>query len=313
MTYKEYTIVRINDAYLNKMLVLFKMSFGQSPTYTYLANKFKTSYQGSSWVGYIALTEAGEPAAYYGVFPMNIELNGKTVKAAQSGDTMTSPFHQGKGLFTYLAIQTYELCKKEGIEIVWGFPNENSIYGFEKKLNWKILNPLKQYKFRVYTVPLSYFASKNNLFRLFYQLWTKLILELFTKEKNLISHNSQEVGVASVKKTIEYLNYRCFSNNFMINSGRCKAWIKFEGNVMIGDVVAINQTEFNRLIRKIHLMCILLGVNRYWYCCSPNHPNSLFFNKVCSPIDYYSYGYLSLNNNIYINDFQFTASDIDTF
>ncbi len=74
---------------------------------------------------------------YYAVIPMNLQFQGKLVKAALSVNTMTHPSHERQGIFSYLAEEVYKQCYHEGLRLVYGFPNENSYYGFTNKLGWK--------------------------------------------------------------------------------------------------------------------------------------------------------------------------------
>ncbi|MBX7203773.1 MAG: GNAT family N-acetyltransferase, partial [Bacteroidia bacterium] len=111
----DYRIERISEERLKDLIQLYKASFGKTYPINYLKNKFNTQYTGVSFVGYLAYDPAGQPAAYYGVFPCHIRYNGRQILSAQSGDTMTHPAHQGKGLFTKLAKLTYELAKELNI------------------------------------------------------------------------------------------------------------------------------------------------------------------------------------------------------
>jgi GNAT superfamily N-acetyltransferase len=58
--------------------------------------------------------------------------------AALSLDTMTHPEFQGKGIFTRTASVVYERLRDRGFRFVYGFPNENSVSGFVKRLEWRV-------------------------------------------------------------------------------------------------------------------------------------------------------------------------------
>lgn len=75
-------------------------------------------------------------AAFYTLMPVRLRLGGETVLAAQSMDTMTHPDYRGRGLFLKLAKACYDLAAAMGVEVVYGFPNENSYPGFIRRLNW---------------------------------------------------------------------------------------------------------------------------------------------------------------------------------
>lgn len=74
---------------------------------------------------------------HYALIPMPLWLRGSLIRACFSMTTMTHPDFQGRGIFTRLATDTYDSCKKYGVEIIYGFPNQNSYHGFTIKLGWK--------------------------------------------------------------------------------------------------------------------------------------------------------------------------------
>ena len=133
----QYSLVRLNDENFEDLLVIYKSAFGIDPSIDDLRKTFNTSNFVDKNVGYIAYFNEKEPAAFYGVFPCFMNINGKKTLVCQSWDTMTHANHRRKGLFIKLAKKTYDLCENLGIKLVFGFPNENSYPGFVKKLNWK--------------------------------------------------------------------------------------------------------------------------------------------------------------------------------
>ncbi|HEX6987966.1 MAG TPA: GNAT family N-acetyltransferase [Bacillota bacterium] len=75
-------------------------------------------------------------AGHYAVSPVRMRLAGREGLAALSMTTMTHPAYGGRGVFTALAGSVYGALADAGFRLVWGFPNENSHYGFVRKLGW---------------------------------------------------------------------------------------------------------------------------------------------------------------------------------
>ena len=75
-------------------------------------------------------------AAIYTAMPVMFKIKTNLCKAMQSIDTITDVNHRGKGLFPKLASKLYEDAPKNDLELVYGFPNENSAPGFFNKLKW---------------------------------------------------------------------------------------------------------------------------------------------------------------------------------
>jgi GNAT superfamily N-acetyltransferase len=83
-----------------------------------------------------------ETAAIYAIAPIKFKFGNELLLGSQSLDTMTDKNYRGQGLFIKLANSVYERAKSEDIKLVYGFPNGNSIYGFQKKLEWEVLDPV---------------------------------------------------------------------------------------------------------------------------------------------------------------------------
>lgn len=128
-----YVLRRVSESDVDFLVEISESAFGILLSREYYINKNLTSSLASS-IWYIALDIENKPAAFYGVYACELVLDGKKVKAVQSGDTMTHKSHTGKGLFTKLAELTYDLCRRNGICFVFGFPNYKFLSRFCKKI-----------------------------------------------------------------------------------------------------------------------------------------------------------------------------------
>ncbi|MCK4343439.1 MAG: GNAT family N-acetyltransferase [Phycisphaerae bacterium] len=81
-------------------------------------------------------------AGHYVVIPIRAAFHGRPCQAALSLNTAVHSEHQGRGLFTRLAQQTYELAKSEGVHHVVGVANANSTPGFLRKLEFQLVKRL---------------------------------------------------------------------------------------------------------------------------------------------------------------------------
>jgi len=95
-------------------------------------------------VGRIWLAEHNDKiVGQYAMIPIIINISDDVDTSAHSVDTMTHPDYRYQGIFETLAKKTYAEAAKEGIHIVYGFPNKNSHPGFIKKLSWFDISSLK--------------------------------------------------------------------------------------------------------------------------------------------------------------------------
>lgn len=83
---------------------------------------------------------------HYAVSPVKMRIGTEVYPSVMSMTTMTHPDYGGRGIFSELANSLYaDLEQNNGVKAIWGFPNNNSHYGFIKNLGWKdvgILNHL---------------------------------------------------------------------------------------------------------------------------------------------------------------------------
>jgi hypothetical protein len=78
----------------------------------------------------------GEIVGQYALLPARLRLGNEVVLGAQSLDTMVRSDFRGQGMFTVLALECFELARSRGVEVLYGFPNDNSYPGFIRSLNW---------------------------------------------------------------------------------------------------------------------------------------------------------------------------------
>ena len=167
---KGYYIERLSAQNLNALDTLHKIVYSKHHAPDYFAKKYNTAYTGVEYIGYIAFNDEHVPIAFYGVIPCFIRHSEQLYLAAQSADTMTHPKYRYKGLFVQLANLTFDLCQDEGISIVFGFPNQNSLHGFLVKLKWQMTETLDYYEIPVSMVSLERIVKRLPFMREFIQI-----------------------------------------------------------------------------------------------------------------------------------------------
>lgn len=118
-----------------KIIELYKLVFGRPLSlaeweWRFVKNPYGQKMISLMWDGELLI-------GHYAVSPVEVIIEGKPILTALSLSTMTHPEYTGQGVFKELALQLYNDCRQEyGVHFVWGFPNDNSHYGFIKNLNW---------------------------------------------------------------------------------------------------------------------------------------------------------------------------------
>jgi hypothetical protein len=259
----DYLIEKFSTAHYNLLQQLMQAVFAVPVAIEEIERRFDTIKLGAAVVGFIAIHKSsGEVAAYYGVFPHLMKLGERIFLAAQSGDTMTHPHHRKKGLFTTLALLTYEECKNKKIELVYGFPNENSYPGFIKHLQWKEKDTITRYdlKLRVKTIPLSRITSVSKTFRKLHLKYAGWLLKKRMASDVTSFQNSYNTNYGKVVRNTEYLTYKKTADKFFITLGNVTAWIKLTDVIWIGDFSNYNYITQNDL-RKLKQLAFRLGYN----------------------------------------------------
>ncbi len=310
----EYSVYRISESHLSDLGIIFKDAFGQKMQQEKFLKKQKTGLFGDEFVGFIAYDENNSPAAYYGVYPCQIEYQGKFYLAAQSGDTMTHSNHTGKGLFTQLATKTYEYCKENGFHCVFGFPNENSFPGFIKRLGWTHFDNLTPYLIRVKCIP---WIRLKNTFRLpqsIHNKWCQFLLKLKKKGKVFKSscHTTEHPVIDHSK---EFFDYKSYEENYLIQVNGKNVWVKFDDTfLLIGDLEKCSEAEFLVVIRKLKNIAFWMGLPHLRFHASSDTWGERMFKKHGIPMEVnYPVGGINFTNKIPLEMMKFTASDNDTF
>jgi hypothetical protein len=96
-------------------------------------------------IGYCA-TPSDNPglcAGVYAVIPSKILVSGMKLEFGTSLYTMTHPRYYRRGIFGRLANLTYEECGRRGIHGTIGVPNNRSLPGFAKGLDFKVIGQFR--------------------------------------------------------------------------------------------------------------------------------------------------------------------------
>ncbi|MFM9945323.1 MAG: GNAT family N-acetyltransferase [Bacteroidia bacterium] len=307
-----YRIERISLEKLKDLSIIFK-AINKVVSVETLIRKFRTEAFGASYIGYIAYSEGGEPSAFYGVFPIIVSRGNEKILTAQSGDTVTHPNHQGKGLFTKLAGMTYELAKQEGIKLVWGFPNKNSYHGFTKKLNWTDNEILIKVKVRVRTIPIAKVIERIKI------EWPKKmyakICNFFFKPRLNQFIKVKRGDAPFILKDLTFFEYKNYNERLVIGNDKNKVWCKVEGSLMIGDIEYDSLDEFKKLWSSLKSKCRWLGITEIIFICNYSNPNKDLIKKIDSPIleESLSYCHLAGWDDELAKSMSICLADFDTF
>jgi hypothetical protein len=133
----QYKFVRglASDEELEKYRLCFSEN-GSEKSIELLKWFHQKNLPGSQVIYYAIDKGSNQIAAIYTYLPVKLLCMGRIVTAMQSFDTLTDYRHRSKGLFIKLASKLEKEESLKNNELVFGFPNENSVHGFVKKLGF---------------------------------------------------------------------------------------------------------------------------------------------------------------------------------
>jgi GNAT superfamily N-acetyltransferase len=296
----EYRIERLSKNNLTDLTKLFSEVYNK--TSVGLVKKYDTAFAGIEYVGFIAYDKNAQPVAYYGVMPCFIEYGGEKILSAQSGDTMTHPLHRNRGLFAFLSNMTFDLCKKLGIRIVFGFPNQNSYPTMIKRLGWIETEKLNRFR-----LPL------DNFLRGLFNSSTiqQKTLSAFLSEKKGLSNSVIGEGWGGVYRDKDYINYKSFSKTYVLNLSGAEIWVKIGHDIVIGDIKLSGNGE--QFFKELKFVAKKLGVKGITFQASPGCSAHDLFAQQYQAIPSFPVLFKDFGSGIPLEKIKFTFSDIDTF
>jgi hypothetical protein len=309
----EYKVERLNDNNLKDLILLFKNAFNKTITIEYLNKKYNTDDYGLKYVGFIAYANDNTPAAYYGVFPVKVRYKNKEYLCAQSGDTMTHSEHRGKQLFTKLATETYNFAAKNGVQFVFGFPNNNSYPGFVKYLNWKCDSKMSKFEFKVLTLPLNAIAKKFKFISPVYNLYLKLILSFYKTKSTLFENSALENDTITIPHDDIFYAYKKYSRNYIVELANTDCWLKFDSALLVGDIKKTGSGNLKKIIKSLKRLAFLTGSTKIIFEFSPGTFWDNEFAKLMTPAEGIKYGYVNFISDLPLEKMGFCMGDFDTF
>lgn len=166
-----YEILPINNQKMFEGYIhLLKMTNARTDKFTteYIKWLYDKNPNGSV-IGYDAFYK-DKLVAHYACIPIITINNNKKEKTLLSLNTATHPEHRKKGLFTKLALETYNKGKDLGYSSVIGVANSNSTHGFVSSLGFEFIKSL-EFKIGFGSMNLNNENKKqDNIFRVFWDI-----------------------------------------------------------------------------------------------------------------------------------------------
>lgn len=180
----------------DKILDLFKLVFKQELTHEQWLWRFRNNPAGKHLIK--LMWDGDKLVGHYAVSPIFMKVDGEDVLTAHSLTTMTHPEYGGRGVFKQLSLALYdELENKMECKAIWGYPNNNSHYGFVKSLKWSNIAVL-----HTLGINADKIKSSNE------ELKVKSIDKFDQSHASFIDSKLESKFKAYVRRDADYLNWR---------------------------------------------------------------------------------------------------------
>ncbi|RWY55700.1 GNAT family N-acetyltransferase [Mucilaginibacter gilvus] len=306
-----YRVERFSVDKLNDLVYLHMAVYGKLLSRDFLLKKYNTAFTVVTYIGFLAYDQTDLPVAFYGVLPCFVEHGGRLTLAAQSADTMTQPEHRNKGLFVALANQTYSLCRAEGIRLIFGFPNQNSLPGFINKLGWEAVGCLERFTIPVKAIPLEKFATKFNVAKPFYDAYLKLVIKA-EKKPSGINNSVLAEGYGGVYRDEEFLTYKAYTYTHTVQVGQARVWFKIKNGLIVGDITGLAD-NMDEVMAKLLKLTKRLGLQQLQFQVCAKSRLYAMLKKYGEPIPSFTVAIKDMGSGIPADKLAFTFADIDIF
>ena len=309
---EEYRIEAFGLHHFPAMNILFASAFNLILDEPSFIKRFNTQSLGAAVVGFIAFHKATNvPAAYYGVFPVKVLMDGKIILTAQSGDTMTHAAHRKKGLFIFLAQQTIKACSKKGFSFIFGQPNESSRHGFLKNLGFHALDNVVRWdlKLSIKTFPLPKLLMPRR--KQLYLSYAKKVLKkwMVSPPKGFLNPLQQKGMI--ILRDENYLDYKQDPQKFFIKINGVFIWIKLTDVFWIGDFSNYEMVA-KSLLKRLKKLAFWLGYNTIVFNVKREKEPPAFL-QYFKPYSEENSIIFYLDEDCKTHDLKITAADFDTW
>jgi hypothetical protein len=313
MNNNHFHIERLQASNIHQLNKLHMAVYNRQQPEDFFVKKYNTAYTGVMHIGFIAFNDTGMAVAFYGVIPCFLQHAERILRSAQSADTMTHPQYRNQGLFVKLANLTFNLCKANGIQLVFGFPNQNSLPGFINKLGWVCTDTMDCFVIPANRYNLAGYLKKIPVLKGLYRIYVDYIIKKRIDSQFDLGNPVLNEGCNGVQRTIAYLTYKQGVHpTHVIEIQQSKIWLKINNGLMIGDII-LGADNFDVVMPALIQLAKKLGLKQVLFHCCPGTALHQLFRAHYSPRPSFPVIFKDLGSGLPLSQFKFTTADIDIF
>jgi hypothetical protein len=309
---KAYTIERLNPTNLSDVEKLHAAVYGRKSQDGFFLKKYDTAFTGVNHIGYVVYNTDRVPIGYYGVIPCFIQIDGQIILAAQSADTMTHPLHRFKGLFVELSNLTFQLCRDNGIKLLFGFPNQNSLPGAINKLGWQMTERMDYFMIPSGGVAWDKVINKLSFLKNTFTNYQQRVLKKYLQPQPGIINSVIQDGFAGIVRDGDYWQYKTYAQSYIIKLGNSTLWVKIGRELLIGDILT-QPEDFDKMLLLLKKFARKLGISQIQFHTSGLTTLHKLFSERFIPTPSFPVLFQDFEGGLPVERIKFTSADIDTF
>jgi len=165
----------------------------------------------------------------------------------------------------------------------------------------------------VAALPLEAVCNKLPLLRSLYKRYAAFILKKRSSPSQGVVSSVLASGYAGVNRTTEYFQYKTYSNTAVVKIADSKIWICQKNGLMIGDMEAVTEVNFNTVIGKLKSLARQLGIRQIQFHTSDATALYDLFAAHYKSIPSYPMLFQDFGSAVSPEKIKFTFADIDIF
>lgn len=268
---KLYTIKLLNIDTIKDLTRLFNVTKKHEETTNYFISKYLKNYLDISFPNFL-LFDGETPIGFSGVILNHLKNKNRQIILGQLGDLLVHPDYRGIGVQSYLLNLVSESCVKHNINGLFVSPNKQAEPIFANNKDWRMLNSLFIFSFKIKTYPLLKILNKwkmSYFFMRFYKfIYSKTFNSSIKWDSNLYS--TEKYYPIRSESFFRYKLYKDYT--ISVSKGVKFIWSLDDG-IVIGDwenkeglsIYKVYQILKNYCqLRGIHMFRFITTGDNYW-------------------------------------------------
>lgn len=306
----EIRVEVFEEAHVPGLLRLHREVFRSSLRPQQLQAKYRCRWAGREHPSHVALL-GNEVVGFYGALPQRFRRGHETLVAIQVADLVVAPDLQRRGVHHLLHEVTLRHADSNKAPFLYGFCNAASQRLYQT-LGWRC-HQLELFVVPVATVPIAALAARMGILLRVWQAAFRRACEPLLGSREAFCSSYAGTNLMHVDYAADYLDYRCFSPNFVLDLGHATAWVRGGKELWVGDLSAANDNSHDRAVTNLIGLARRIGCRSLVFQTSSASTLARRLRRRFPARQGFPVLSLALTNNVDLDAWGCHFGDLDTF